>query len=86
MTPGLPARSAQSSLGRAYLWTLAARGERGVLDILAILHRGIYKHLYALGLSSIHVLTREGHRHGLDRVFPALGHRAGQLSTDDHRP
>ena len=46
-------------IGRAYLWGMAAAGERGVSNVLEILRSGIDEALLGLGRSSIHDLTRE---------------------------
>jgi L-lactate dehydrogenase (cytochrome) len=46
-------------IGRAYLWGMAAAGERGVTNVLDILRSGIDEALLGLGRSSIHDLTRE---------------------------
>jgi hypothetical protein len=40
-------------VGRAYLWGLAASGERGVLNVLEILRSGIEETLGALGRPSV---------------------------------
>jgi len=44
-------------IGRAYLWGLAAGGERGVTNVLEILRSGISEALLGLGKSSIHDVT-----------------------------
>ena len=44
-------------IGRAYLWGMAAGGERGVHNVLEILRQGIDSTLYGLGKPSIHDLT-----------------------------
>ncbi|MFC4000517.1 pre-mycofactocin synthase MftD [Prauserella oleivorans] len=46
-------------VGRAYLWGLAANGERGVHNVLEILRQGIDSTLYGLGRKSIHELSPE---------------------------
>ena len=46
-------------IGRAYLWGLAASGERGVANVLEILRQGIGETLYGLGKASVHDLTRD---------------------------
>src|SRR6516162_1740357 len=46
-------------IGRAYLWGLAANGERGVGNVLEILRQGISETLYGLGKASVHDLTRD---------------------------
>jgi heme/flavin dehydrogenase (mycofactocin system) len=46
-------------IGRAYLWGMAAGGERGVANVLSILRSGIDEALLGLGRSSIHELTRD---------------------------
>ncbi|WP_028937134.1 pre-mycofactocin synthase MftD [Pseudonocardia spinosispora] len=46
-------------IGRAYLWGMAAGGEKGVANVLSILRSGIDEALLGLGRSSIHELTRE---------------------------
>jgi L-lactate dehydrogenase (cytochrome) len=45
-------------IGRAYLWGLAAGGERGVTNVLTILKHGIDEALLGLGKASVHDLTR----------------------------
>ena len=52
-------------IGRAYLWGLAAGGERGVSNVLGILRSGIEETLLGLGKSSIHQLGPD------DLVVPA---------------
>jgi heme/flavin dehydrogenase (mycofactocin system) len=46
-------------IGRAYLWGLAANGERGVQNVLTILRSGIDEALLGLGKASVHDLTRD---------------------------
>ena len=46
-------------IGRAYLWGMAANGERGVQNVLSIIRQGIDEALLGLGKSSVHDLTRE---------------------------
>jgi L-lactate dehydrogenase (cytochrome) len=46
-------------IGRAYLWGMAANGERGVQNVLSILRQGIDEALLGLGKDSVHDLTRE---------------------------
>ena len=46
-------------IGRAYLWGMAAAGERGVANVLEILRSGIDEALLGLGRESIHDLVRE---------------------------
>jgi pre-mycofactocin synthase len=46
-------------IGRAYLWGMAANGERGVQNVLAIIRQGIDEALLGLGRASVHDLTRE---------------------------
>jgi pre-mycofactocin synthase len=46
-------------IGRAYLWGMAAGGERGVSNVLEILRQGISETLYGLGKASVHDLTRD---------------------------
>src|SRR3954471_22601813 len=46
-------------IGRAYLWGMAANGERGVQNVLAIIRQGIDEALLGLGKASVHDLTRE---------------------------
>jgi len=46
-------------IGRAYLWGLAAGGERGVGNVLEILRQGISETLYGLGRASVHDLSRD---------------------------
>ena len=45
-------------IGRAYLWGLAAGGERGVQNVLSILKCGIDEALLGLGKASVHDLER----------------------------
>jgi pre-mycofactocin synthase len=46
-------------IGRAYLWGLAAGGERGVVNVLDILRGGIDEALLGLGRASVHDLVRD---------------------------
>lgn len=46
-------------IGRAYLWGMAAQGERGVSNVLSILYKGIDEALLGLGRNSVHELSRE---------------------------
>jgi pre-mycofactocin synthase len=46
-------------IGRAYLWGLAANGERGVQNVLSILRSGMDEALLGLGKASVHDLTRD---------------------------
>ncbi|MGY1813007.1 pre-mycofactocin synthase MftD [Blastococcus sp. SYSU D00820] len=46
-------------VGRAYLWGLAAGGERGVSNVLSILRSGVDEALLGLGKGSVHDLTRD---------------------------
>jgi L-lactate dehydrogenase (cytochrome) len=46
-------------IGRAYLWGMAANGERGVQNVLSVIRSGIDEALLGLGKSSVHELTRE---------------------------
>ena len=46
-------------IGRAYLWGMAANGERGVSNVLSILRSGMDEALLGLGRSSVHELSRE---------------------------
>jgi pre-mycofactocin synthase len=46
-------------IGRAYLWGMAANGERGVRNVLSILRSGMDEALLGLGRSSVHDLTRD---------------------------
>ena len=41
-------------IGRAYLWGLAAGGERGVANVLSILRSGVEESLLGLARSSVH--------------------------------
>ncbi|MCW4353606.1 mycofactocin biosynthesis FMN-dependent deaminase MftD [Hoyosella sp. YIM 151337] len=52
-------------IGRAYLWGMAANGEKGVTNVIEILRSGIDSALLGLGKSSIHDVTPE------DLVIPA---------------
>src|SRR3954463_6667502 len=45
-------------IGRAYLWGMAAGGERGVQNVLSVLRQGIDSGLLGLGKSSVHDLDR----------------------------
>jgi pre-mycofactocin synthase len=44
-------------IGRAYLWGMAAAGEKGVTNVLTILRSGIDETLLGLGKTSIHELS-----------------------------
>jgi L-lactate dehydrogenase (cytochrome) len=44
-------------IGRAYLWGMAANGERGVTNVLEILRQGVSETLLGLGKSSVHDLS-----------------------------
>ncbi|HEY2519025.1 MAG TPA: pre-mycofactocin synthase MftD [Streptosporangiaceae bacterium] len=46
-------------IGRAYLWGMAAGGERGVTNVLEILRQGVSETLLGLGRSSVHDLSPE---------------------------
>jgi heme/flavin dehydrogenase (mycofactocin system) len=46
-------------VGRAYLWGMAANGERGVSNVLSILRSGMDEALLGLGRSSVHELRRD---------------------------
>ena len=46
-------------IGRAYLWGMAAGGEKGVYNVLEILRSGINEALLGLGRSSVHDLVPE---------------------------
>ncbi|MCM3883182.1 pre-mycofactocin synthase MftD [Frankia sp. R82] len=46
-------------VGRAYLWGMAAGGERGVTNVLEILRQGVSETLLGLGHSSVHELSPE---------------------------
>ena len=46
-------------IGRAYLWGMAANGERGVQNVLSILRSGLDETLLGLGKASVHDLTRD---------------------------
>jgi pre-mycofactocin synthase len=46
-------------IGRAYLWGMAANGERGVTNVLEILRQGVSETLLGLGKSSVHDLSAE---------------------------
>ena len=52
-------------IGRAYLWGMAAGGEKGVANVLQILRSGIDEALLGLGRASIHDLVPE------DLIIPA---------------
>jgi L-lactate dehydrogenase (cytochrome) len=44
-------------IGRAYLWGMAAAGERGVTNVLEILRSGVSETLLGLGKSSLAELS-----------------------------
>jgi L-lactate dehydrogenase (cytochrome) len=44
-------------IGRAYLWGMAAGGERGVTNVIEILRQGVSETLLGLGKASIHDLS-----------------------------
>ncbi|MGO9220379.1 MAG: alpha-hydroxy-acid oxidizing protein [Streptosporangiaceae bacterium] len=44
-------------IGRAYLWGMAAGGERGVTNVIAILRQGVSETLLGLGKASIRDLS-----------------------------
>jgi pre-mycofactocin synthase len=46
-------------IGRAYLWGMAANGERGVTNVLEILRQGVSETLLGLGKSSVHDVSAE---------------------------
>src|SRR4051812_7986463 len=46
-------------IGRAYLWGMAANGERGVQNVLSVLRSGMDETLLGLGKTSVHDLTRD---------------------------
>jgi pre-mycofactocin synthase len=46
-------------IGRAYLWGMAAAGERGVTNVLEILRQGVSETLLGLGKSSVHDVSAE---------------------------
>ncbi|MEV6345910.1 pre-mycofactocin synthase MftD [Actinoplanes sp. NPDC051851] len=46
-------------IGRAYLWGLAAGGQRGVTNVLEIMRQGISETLLGLGRSSVHEVNRD---------------------------
>jgi L-lactate dehydrogenase (cytochrome) len=52
-------------IGRAYLWGLAAGGEKGVGNVLSILHSGVEETLLGLGRASVHEVVAD------DLVIPA---------------
>ncbi|CAO5146756.1 Pre-mycofactocin synthase [Frankia sp. AiPs1] len=52
-------------VGRAYLWGMAAGGQRGVTNVLEILRQGVSETLLGLGHSSVHELSPE------DLLIPA---------------
>ena len=52
-------------IGRAYLWGMAANGERGVTNVLEILRQGVSETLLGLGKASVHQLSPE------DVIVPA---------------
>ncbi|SNQ49275.1 putative mycofactocin system heme/flavin oxidoreductase MftD [Frankia canadensis] len=52
-------------IGRAYLWGMAAAGERGVTNVLEILRQGASETMLGLGRSSVHELSPD------DIIVPA---------------
>lgn len=60
-------------IGRAYLWGMAAQGQRGVTNVLSILYKGIDEALLGLGKNSIHELSRD------DLIIPETFTRVGKL-------
>ena len=46
-------------IGRAYLWGMAAGGERGVTNVLEILRQGVSETLLGLGRSSVHDVSAQ---------------------------
>ena len=52
-------------IGRAYLWGLAAGGEKGVTNVLSILRSGVEESLLGLARPSVHDLTPD------DLIIPA---------------
>ena len=46
-------------IGRAYLWGMAAGGERGVTNVLEILRQGVSETLLGLGKSSVHDVSAQ---------------------------
>ncbi len=60
-------------IGRAYLWGLAANGEKGVGNVQAILRSGVEETLLGLAKSSVHDLTPD------DLVIPADFTRTGKV-------
>jgi L-lactate dehydrogenase (cytochrome) len=46
-------------IGRAYLWGMAAGGERGVTNVIEILRQGISETLLGLGKASTHELSAD---------------------------
>jgi heme/flavin dehydrogenase (mycofactocin system) len=63
-------------IGRAYLWGLAAGGERGVVNVLDILRGGIDEALLGLGRASVHDLVRD------DLIIPGDFTEAGPRPLD----
>jgi L-lactate dehydrogenase (cytochrome) len=63
-------------IGRAYLWGLAAGGERGVSNVLEILRSGIDEALLGLGRASVRDLVRE------DLIIPEDFTTAGPRPLD----
>jgi pre-mycofactocin synthase len=63
-------------IGRAYLWGLAAGGERGVVNVLDILRGGIDEALLGLGRESVHDLVRD------DLIIPDDFTKAGPRPLD----
>ena len=52
-------------IGRAYLWGLAAGGEKGVANVLSILRSGVEESLLGLARSSVHDVVAD------DLIIPA---------------
>ena len=59
-------------IGRAYLWGLAAGGEKGVANVLSILRSGVEETLLGLGRASVHDVVAD------DLIIPADFTRAAK--------
>jgi hypothetical protein len=55
--PALALGAKAVMIGRAYLWGMAAGGERGVMNVIEILRSGVSETLLGLGKASVHDIT-----------------------------